>query len=426
MYEISRLDNGLTVATYSVPNAQSVALGVWIGVGGRYEPKNYCGISHFAEHMVFKGTRTRTYRQIKESVEGLGGLLNGFTAEEMTCYMAKVLPAQTLNTLDVLIDIITDPLLKSADIKKERSVIFEEIKMYYDLPHHLAYDRLLKLLWPNHPLGRNLAGNFSSLKIIDRSVITDFMRKFYTFDNILITACGNISHFQALEQLNKVIKTKKPRKGLKKHRYQLFDHVQTKPQTDIMIKDIHQTHLCLGMRSLPRIHPLRYALTVLHVILGANMSSRLFNEVREKKAYAYEIATSIKRFKETGAFIVHAGVLTDKVEKALGLILHQLYKLVKKNVSKSELQRAKIYCRGQLLMGNEDTLDHMNWLGESMMKTGKPEYVEDVIKNIDMVSASQVRSLAKKIFNPKNFNLLIVGSIDESKQAKIKNLLRGF
>lgn len=427
MYEISELKNGLRIATCNVPEAKSVALGVWIGVGGRYEPKSISGISHFIEHMVFKGTEKRTYRQIKESIEGLGGLLNGFTSEEVTCFMAKVLDDHAQITLDVLLDIISDPLLKKSDITKERLVIFEEIKMYFDLPNHLAYDRLLELLWPNHALGRNLAGDFNSLQAIDKDCMLNFMDKYYCLGNVLVTACGNIPHANILNYIDKILKNKN--NDLKKKQsltYKSLVVAQEKPNYVFLEKDTQQTHLCLGFHALRRRDPLRHAFTLLHVILGANMSSRLFNEVREKNGYAYEIATAVKRFNDTGAFFVHAGVVNKNTENALSLILEQLRKISTVNIKKNELERAKLYCRGQLLMGLEDTLEHMSWFGESIMTDGKPQYVEKVIQGIEKVTDAEIKFLANKIFNKKNLNLSVVGPVNNQKQQKLIKILRGF
>ncbi|MFH1062447.1 MAG: pitrilysin family protein [Candidatus Omnitrophota bacterium] len=427
MYVISKLKNGLRIATCNVAEAKSVALGVWIGVGGRYESKTTSGISHFIEHMVFKGTKKRTYRQIKESIEGLGGLLNGFTSEEVTCFMAKVLDKHAQITLDVLLDIVSDPLLKQSDITKERLVIFEEIKMYFDLPNHLAYDRLLELLWPNHALGRNLAGDFNSLKAIDKDFMLRFMNKYYCLSNVLVTACGNISHKDVLNYIDKILKNKS--KALKKRQsltYKSIAIAQEKPNQVFLQKDTQQTHLCLGFHALRRNDPLRHAFTLLHVILGANMSSRLFNEVREKHGYAYEIATAVKRFNDTGAFFVHAGVVNKNTENALRVILEQLKKISTVNVKKNELKRAKIYCRGQLLMGLEDTLEHMSWFGESIMTEGKPQYVEKVILGIEKVTAEEIKVLANKLFTKNNLNLSVVGPVDKQKEQKLINILRGF
>jgi predicted Zn-dependent peptidase len=427
MYEISELKNGLKIATCKVAEAKSVALGVWIGVGGRYESKSMSGISHFIEHMLFKGTKKRSYRQIKESIEGLGGLLNGFTSEEVTCFMAKVLDKHSQTTLDVLLDIVSDPLLKQSDISKERLVIFEEIKMYFDLPNHLAYDRLLELLWPNQALGRNLAGDFKSLKVIDKDFMLRFMAKYYCLSNILVTACGNIAHADVLNYIDKILKNKS--KTLKKRQrltYKPAVICQKKANYVFLQKDTQQTHLCLGFHALRRNDPLKHALTLLHVILGANMSSRLFNEVREKHGYAYEIATNIKRFNDAGAFFVHAGVVNINTENALRLILEQLKKISSVDVKKNELKRAKIYCRGQLLMGLEDTLEHMSWFGESIMTEGKPQYAEKVIQGIEKVTAAEIKFLAAKLFTGKNLNLSVVGPVDNPIEQKLINILRGF
>ena len=426
MYTISELKNGLKIATHSMVNTRSVAVGVWVGVGGRYEQERLSGISHFFEHCVFKGTRQRTYRQIKESIEGVGGQLNGFTSEEVTCFLAKVLSKHVIIALDVLLDMVLNPLLRTSDVEKERRVIGEEIKMYNDLPQHVAYDRLLQLLWPEHPLGRNLAGTFSSLNNIAARELRAHQARYCGTNNILISMCGNGTHGELQSRVNTV---------LRRYRGALFeagkDNViplsvaQRDARFVFVKKNTQQTHLCLGLHAPRRDAPQRYAVILLHIILGANMSSRLFNEVREKKGFAYEIGTSLRNFNDGGAFVVHGGVINEKAAAACSLIITELRRICNDFVGDDELKRAKDYYVGQFSMGLEDTLEHMVWLGENIMTRGAPEYPAGVIRGIQRVGKADIRDAARMIFKRSGANLAVVGPCDKNCRDALTALMEG-
>jgi len=426
MYKVCTLENGLKIASCYLPHSRSVAIGLWVGIGSRYESRQLNGTSHFVEHMLFKGTRKRSYRQIKESVEGLGGVLNAFTGEELTCYLAKVLKKHTMLAMDVLIDMVVNSRFQPSEINKERLVIFEEIKMYYDLPQHLAYDNLLRLLWPEHPLGRNIAGSFESLKKINKAQMLKFMKKYYCPDNMLLCTAGNITSDEVTNYLNKIFKKNRicfnsnaSRKEFKKFEADNF----SKKTVNFIKKDTKQTHIYLAVHGFKRNHSLRYALVLMHIIIGANMSSRLFNEVREKKGYAYEIASGIKSFNDTGAFLIHAGLVNEKADDACALILNELRKLCRNAVTKQELKRAKEYFKGQLLMALDDSLEHMGWLGERIMNNQKLKSPQEVIKAVDAVDSGKIIQTADLILKKKQFYLSVIGPLKKNKEKKITQLI---
>lgn len=420
MYEKATFNNGLTVASHYMPNRVSVSLGIWVKVGSRYERKNASGISHFLEHLLFKGTAKRSCEEIKQAIEGIGGSLNGFTSEELTCYLTKV-PGKYLGlALEVLADMALNSRLASSDIEMERKVILEEIRMYKDLPGHLVVDLLTKLLWPGQPLGRNIAGEYESVKSITPKQLHDYKQKFYQLGNIFVIACGNLKHSQLLEECKRHLAASSARQT---DRFALAYHKQTQPQLEIKVKDTEQTHLALGTHSMPRNHPARFSLGLLHIILGANMSSRLFREVREERGLAYEIGTSVKFFQDTGAFFVHAGVDNKRVLEALEVILEQLVKIKKEKVRLDEFKRAKEYYIGQLLLALEDTPDHMLWLGESSISLKKLLYPDQVIRRVQKVEPDDLKQVANKILQNRNLSLALIGPIKDKDKKRIKERL---
>jgi len=298
MYERTVLDNGLTLITHDMLDRESIGLGVWVKAGSRFENKNNQGIAHFLEHLIFKGSKKYSCQKIKQSIEGVGGSLNGFTGEEFCCYFVKI-PYKYLNlALDILLDMVLNPLLKEEDIQKEKKVVMEEIKLYYDLPQNFVHQLLDELLWPDHPLGRNILGTYETIDRITHDSLFLFKNSHYNPSNIAISACGNLKHKEILEKVKGVFDLSKIDK---KNKFKKVPHYSERLSIKISKRDIEQTHLALGFRGLSRNDPRRYILTLLHIILGANMSSRLFNEVREKKALAYDIGTQVQFFLDSGS-----------------------------------------------------------------------------------------------------------------------------
>ncbi len=413
MYKRSKLGNGLRIISKRLSQAQSISLGIWINIGGRYEAASQKGISHYLEHLLFKGSKKYSCRAIKESIEGIGGSLNGFTSEELTCYLVKIPSRYLIQALDILSDMVLNPSLKQADIAKERTVILEELKMYRDLPQNYVYELLDELLWPHQPLGLPIIGSVESVSSVNRDILKNYQANHYTPSNIVISAAGLLEH-DLLVKKSAIIFSAQA--AAKLNTFTPVKESQEKPQLKIFHKDTEQTHMALGFHALKRDDPLRHAQALLHIILGANMSSRLFNEVREKRGLAYEIGTGIKRFADTGAFLVHAGIDNHKVKDCLGLIFQELGKIRKTMVRKDEFRRAKEFYSGQLSLALEDTMEYMLWMGESVACLDKSYTLEQIIKEVNKVNIEDIREVAGKIFNNKKINLALIGPLGKSEK----------
>jgi len=412
-YKKTTLDNGLRIIVHRMSGRMSLALGIWINVGGRFESDKSKGISHFLEHLLFKGSKKYSCRKLKESIEGVGGALNGFTTEELSCYLVKI-PGRYLElTLDVLSDMVINPSLPAHEAEKEKQVILEEIKMYKDQPASYVYELLDELLWPNQPLGAPVIGTVESVTGITRQDLDLFKQEYYTPANIVISAAGLLEFDKLTKSVVKFFSRQK------KQNINTFSKVKEKqntPQLKLFHKDTEQTHMALGFHAFKRDHPLKHALGILHVILGANMSSRLFDELREKKGLAYEIGTLVKRFHDTGAFMVHAGIDNRKVPEALKLILKELQRCKHEPVTTDEFRRAKEFYIGQLMLALEDTLDHMLWIGETTATLDKTYSLEDIIKEVNRINREDVREVAKGIFKKENLNLALIGPLKDSEK----------
>lgn len=417
MYKKIGLKNGVRVILHNMPHMESAAIGIWVAVGSENENEKISGISHFLEHMVFKGTPTRSARKIKEEIEGKGGSLNGFTSEDITCYMAKVSSRHADIALDVLSDIALHARMDKKDIERERTVIIEEIKMYRDLPNHHVHDMLNEMMWPGHPLGLPVAGNIKSIQGISREDLLDYKNSNYIPKKLTLVICGRLDTGALIQKIEEQFRLKP---GARPLTVAEFVSVQSRPQAKILHKGTEQSHLSMGMHTFGRTHPDRYALSLLHVILGANMSSRLFENVREKKGLAYEIGSEIRRHRTTGAFIVNAGVEHKNVLKAVSIIIKELRKIKLVPVPATELKRAKEFFKVQLLLALEDTLEHMLWLGENILSLDRVPDKNEVIKKVDSVTSGDLQRVAETVFRNKNINLAVIGPEKDSEKAKIE------
>jgi predicted Zn-dependent peptidase len=405
------LDNGVKIVAHRMPTMKSAALGIWIKAGGRHESTDFKGVFHFLEHLAFKGTKEYSCRKLKESIEGIGGSLNGFTSEELTCYLVKIPTGYIKLAFDILADMVINPILAPEDIEKERTVILEEIKMYKDLPQIYVYELLDELLWPKQPLGMPVSGTVESMHRIKREDLISFKNNYYTSSNMVISAAGNLEHRKFIDMVKDTFSSL----GSKKvNNFVDAQEEYNRPQLKLLHKETEQTHLALGFYSLKRDHPLKHALALLHIILGANMSSRLFNELREKRGLAYEIGTQVKRFYDTGAFIVHAGIDNRKVIEAIELILNELKNIRDKSVSNDEFKRAKEFYVGQLTLALEDTLDNMLWMGESLATLDKIYTLESIIKELRKTIREDIREVARIIFREESLSLALIGPLKDN------------
>jgi predicted Zn-dependent peptidase len=405
MFTITELPNGVRVATAKMAHMESVSVGVWIGVGGRYEPARLSGASHFIEHLLFKGTPRRSAKQISQTVEGIGGYLNAFTSEETTCYYAKASHKHLDTLLDVLTDMYLHPRFAAADIDKERGVIKEELLMYRDQPDHYVHELLTETLWPEHPLGRALTGTAKTLDTMDRRALLDFKHRKYVAANTVVAVAGHCRHEDIVRRVGKMLPMAHNGRSPS---FTPVHEAQRAAKLRFFTKNCEQSHLAIGIRGYSRHDARRYALKALSVILGENMSSRLFQVIRERHGLAYSIQSSTTYFADTGALLVSVGLDTKRLHRALALILAEMRKIARQPPSAVELQRAKDYAIGQMRLGLESTANRMMWLGEHLLAYGEIPSPAEVERRITDVTAADVQKAAADIFRDNRLNVAVI------------------
>lgn len=399
----------------------SIAVGIWVKVGARDEEPRLSGVSHFLEHIVFKGTTKRSTHEIKEAVEGIGGSLNAFTGEEVTCFLAKASHRHIEQVFDVLADMVFHATLDAKEIEKERSVILEEVKMTQDQPSQLVDELLSEIIWPAHALGRPIAGTVESVGGLTREDILHYKRKFYVPGLMTVVAAGAIEQ-KKLEKMTEMFFPAANQSPLDK-KMSLFRISEKGERFKFLSKATEQTHLAIGLHSLPKDHPDEYVLDILNVLLGGNMSSRLFNEVREERGLAYDIGSYAKKYHETGAFVVEAGVDHSKVKEAIEVILNELKKAAEKSASDDELKRSKEFYLGQLDLSLENSMNQMLWAGESITSSGKRHSYEEVQTAVEKVGPDDLKRVAKEIFQAKALHLAVVGPTAPSLEKDFSHFL---
>ena len=420
MYTKTTLPNGLRVVTHDMGDRDSIALGFWVGVGGRHEDDRLKGAAHFLEHILFKGSKKYSCEEIKTSIEGVGGTLNAFTSEEQTCFYAKIPTRHLKKTFDVLADMVARPNIAEPDIAKEKTVVVEEIKMYRDMPQYAVMELLDGLLWPDHPLGKNLAGTPETVTALSREDIHGFHKRHYIPGNIVVAACGNMNHARivrlAQERFGKLPKEAQPS-------YIKADNSQSRPRINLFPKKIEQMHLALGTIGYDENHKDRHALNLLSVILGGNMSSRLFVEIREKRGLAYSISCMARTMHDTGVFLVRAGVDNQKLVETVTLILKELDKVKREGVTDDEFTRGRDYLLGQMLLSLEDTMEHMLWIGDTVISQNKTKTLKSLIADFQKIKRGDIQRVAKEILKPGRYNLAIVGPLTDTQKTDLPKLL---
>lgn len=407
----TRLANGVRVVSSSLPYVQSVSLGIWVGVGSRHESKAMGGASHFLEHLMFKGTTSRSALDITRAIEGRGGYLNAFTQEESTCYYARVGFDHLWSTLNVLADMVMNPKLSAVDIKKERHVILEEMMMYRDQPHHLVHEMLEAAVWPKHPLGRSIIGTEKSVRGMSPEELRHFKDTKYIPANTVVAFAGRVDHAACVEKVTALMETLQAKPMPRSVR---FADDQKRVMSVTEGKDIEQTHLALGLRVFGRLDRRRHALKLLNTVLGENMSSRLFQVVREKHGLAYSIHSGCHLYADSGLLTVSAGLDRRRADKALQLIMKELDRFRQKPVSASELKRAKDYVIGQLRLGLESTSNQMMWIGENVLARGRVVDPEKTIRATEAVTVEQIQTLAKTFFKRGRLSIAVVAPSDDA------------
>lgn len=417
-FQTAATPGGLPVAVSEMKQVESVCVGLWFPAGSRYESARQSGALHFIEHLLFKGTKRRNARQISEAIEGVGGYLNAFTSEEMSCYHASA-PASRLPLLfDVLLDMVENSTFAPVEVEKERGVILEEIKMYEDQPGQVVQDRLNALLWPRHPLGRPITGTLDSVSTLSRADLLACRRAHYAPGRMTVTVAGRTTVAEVVGLLGRrrgTLRPPKPGRPLAAPR-------QAAPAVSVVRKAIEQTHLAIGWRALSRYDERRYPLKLLSVLLGENMSSRLFQLIREKHGLAYSISTQVSYFRDTGSFAVVAGLENAKAARALRMTLRTVQALAKKGPSAAELRRAQDYVIGQMYLSLEGTTNQMMWAGEGMIGYGSVLDPREAERRVLRVTPEAVRRVAAHVLRPGNLAVAAVGPAVDA--AEIAGILR--
>ena len=412
---IGKLNNGLIVASKEMPHMESVSFGIWICTGVRYENSANNGISHLLEHLLFKGTKTRDMKNIKEEIEGRGGSFNGFTTEEFTCYLVKLLSKDAQLGVDILSDMVLNPRLDEKEVEKEKGVVIEEINMYKDIPAQHVHEILSEMLWPKQPLGFPLAGSVESVTSIGRKGIVSYKEAHYNPNNMLLIGTGGIKKDELIRLADRYLSKVQSKNA---PGFDRAEKIQDKPSLSLNFKETEQTHVALGFHAPDRFSPDRYASSVLNIILGANMSSRLFHIVRDEMALCYEIASSTRRYDDAGAFVIGAGLEEKKLIKALEVIFRELNIIKKTPVQDKELERAKEFYKGQLLFTMEDTMSLMLWLGEKIAAGEEECNPKNIIDKIESVTRDDIIRVASNIFRDDNLNLAVIGPVKDDKGLK--------
>jgi len=392
-YQRTTLKNGIRLVSERMPQGRAVSVGVWVCAGSRNEAKKQNGISHLLEHMVFKGTKSRTAYEIATSLESLGGHLNAFTEREYTCFYAFVLDENLSQAVDVLADLVQNAVLNEHDLQNERRIVFEEIRNLQDSPDDYILDIFIRMACADHPLGRSILGSYESLGKITKQDLMEYRKTYYTPDNIVVSAAGNVDHVHLMDLVNahfssdsKVLASQTPPITPGKERFQKV-HLP-----------VNQVHICTGAFAYSYKDARKFPLLVLNALLGGGMSSRLFQNLREKKGLAYSIYSFADLWSDTGLFGVYAGISPKNTEEVLSLISEELVRLSDSPVAEEELQRIKSQLKGNFILSSEDCQSRMNRIAKMEMYTQQYMTLDEAIDAVESVTQEDIQTIAYDIF----------------------------
>ncbi len=403
-YKKTTLANGIRVISEEISSVKSASIGIWINTGSRNETETTNGISHFIEHMMFKGTEKRNFQQIAQSLESVGGYMNAFTTKEHTCYYARVLDEFVEKAVDVLSDMVQRSRFPVKEMEKEKTVILEEIKRSEDDPDDLVQEYFEKHLFGDHPFARPIIGTAENVSRFTRDDLFDYTKKFYANENIILAAAGNMKHEQLVKLAEKYFTQKKN----PVEEYKTFSQTIPKNISHEYSKPIQQAHLCTGTIAFSVHNKMRYPALVMNSVLGDGMSSRLFQQIREKHGLAYSVYSFLGLMNETGSFGIYIGTDKNSVKKALDLSYNELHKMKTKPLATSELQRAKAQLKGSMLMSLESTSNRMMRLGNGELYYGEYTPLDSIVKNIDSVTVDDVQTVAKQLFDIEKFTTVVL------------------
>jgi predicted Zn-dependent peptidase len=407
------LSNGLLVLTESMPHVRSVSMGAWIGSGSRDETAEVNGISHFVEHMVFKGTTSRSAQQIAREVDTIGGNLDAFTGKEMVCFNIKVLDENVPPALDVLADLVLHPTFTPEDLSREQGVILEEIKMDEDNPDYLVNEIFTQNFWKGDALGRPILGTIKTVSSFNQQTLFDFYAGCFTPRNMIFSAAGNLEHDDFVAQVEREFSSLAASSNEIAPKVAapiVTPHITLKRK-----KSLEQVQLCLGVPALPVNDPQRYGVYLLNTMLGGGMSSRLFQTIREDQGLAYSIYSEMSPFRDTGSLCVYAGTSVDKTEKVLQLTLQELRRLKEEKVSDVELKRAKDQLKSNMVIGLESSGSRMANLARQQMYFGRFFGVDEIIEEVEAVTSADIQELAQQLFRQETMALTLLGNLGTMK-----------
>ncbi len=392
-YDKTVLDNGVTVLTETMDNVRSVAIGIWFSVGSRDEHAGEAGMSHFMEHMMFKGTPTRSAQDISEHFDRLGAELNAFTSKEYTCYYARVLDEHVGNAIEVLSDMVGNALLADDAIVSEREVVIEEIARHEDTPDDVVHELFASTLLPTHPLGLPVLGKRETVGAFDHEASADFKRRHYRTGNVVVAAAGHVSHAVVVDLVQRMLDLPE---GPRSERVEATPVVE--PRIQVLRKETEQAHICWGVAGLKAHAKERFALSILDSVLGGGMASRLFVEIREKKGLAYAVYSYHTLYQDTGQFVVYAGTRPSNAEQVVGLIKDEIAKIVRHGITTEELHRAKESLKGSLVLSLESTRARMTRLGKNEVTQGECLSMDELVERVDAVTGKDVSELSARLF----------------------------
>jgi predicted Zn-dependent peptidase len=401
------LANGLRLVTEAMPHVRSVSIGVWLTRGSRHEPAERAGIAHFVEHMLFKGTQSRSAEDIAQQVDSIGGQLDAFTSKEYAGYYIKVLDEHLPLATDILSDLVSRPVFSAEDIEREKKVVLEEIKMVEDTPDDLVHELFAEAYWNGHPLGRPILGTPDSVSDLDQSTLRLYFGDAYVAANFVVVAVGNLSH-DAVRALIEKAFAEVPASG---SAIPVVPPVVS-PVVQIREKDLEQSHVCLGTVGLPQNHPDRYAAYALNTVLGGSMSSRLFQNVREKRGLAYAVFSSMSAYQDAGSLSIYAGCGNEAVSELVDVVVAELRRVKREPMADDELRRAKDHLKGSLMLNLESTSSRMSHHARQEIYRDRADSLDEMLAAIERVSIGDMQRLAQQFFAGDSLAATILGNVN--------------
>ena len=403
----------MRLVTERMPWVRSVTLGIWVTAGSRDEHPRIAGASHFLEHLLFKGTKSRTAREIAEMFDVVGGDLNAFTAKEHTAFYARVLDGDLPMAVESLCDMLQHSLVRAADLDAERTVILEEINMHEDAPDELVHDKFMQNLWPGSPLGRPVLGTTQTISEMSREQVRRFWRRHYVAGNFVVAAAGNLDHDQLEEMVSALMETDDTDEGERRGTTIVEGRVPAPAAgAHVHRRTTEQAHITVGTAGLSRTDPRRFAFGLVNDAIGGGMSSRLFQEIREKRGLVYSVYSYHSMFAQTGSYVVYAGTAPSRALEVTALITKELEDVAEKGITEEELERAKSHLKGSMVLGQEETSSRMNRLGKSEIAHGEVISLDEVLERIDAVTAEDAREVAADVLTRPR-SITVVGPFDD-------------